>query len=443
MSMQPFRFSSLIALLSLAFVGSVFGQEATFATGAKTAKPLPFPKEFDPAKYLGKWYEIARLPSPSQPGKTLATAEYSQGKNDGEIVVKNTAYDTKGKPVRTIIGKAKLLSGAPPRLAVSFGQVLTEEANYYVMHVNKKYDVAVVGNLGRKSLWILSRKPNLGKKRLDRMVRIAKKADFDTDKLMISDWKSALAHTSEPKFDANQVLGTWKYVSGEKNGVDLNEDHFKDQEIVITKDAMTLKSLQSNFVMNYEFTENTLPQAVKLTIEKSPFGSGQTTNGIIELNKDTLKLCYPPKGGDSPTKFDGKAGSDQHYFVLKRVPEKLTEKEMVGVWIYVSGEMGGRKLDKDHFRGSQVEITKDTLTLKSGYATFLIEYKLDSTKNPAVLDLKIVEGPFGQGSIAPGIAQFKDGKLFICYHPRGGNAPTTFEADAGHSLFILSRVDTK
>jgi uncharacterized protein (TIGR03067 family) len=109
----------------------------------------------------------------------------------------------------------------------------------------------------------------------------------------------------------------------------------------------------------------------------------------------------------------------------------------------VSGEMGGRKLDKDHFRGSQVEITKDTLTLKSGYATFLIEYKLDSTKNPAVLDLKIVEGPFGQGSIAPGIAQFKDGKLFICYHPRGGNAPTTFEADAGHSLFILSRVDTK
>jgi uncharacterized protein (TIGR03067 family) len=253
----------------------------------------------------------------------------------------------------------------------------------------------------------------------------------------------ALAHSSKPKFDANQVLGTWNYVSGEKNGVDLNEDHFKDQEVVITKDAITLKSPQFTFVIDYEFTENTLPQAVKLTITSSPFGAGQKSNGIIELDKDTLKLCYPPMGGDSPTDFDGKAGSNQHYFVLKRAAEKLTAKELVGVWDYVSGETDGRKLDKDHFRGSQVEITEDTLTLSSGDATFLMEYKLDSTKHPAVLDLKIVEGPFGQGSSASGIAQFKDGKLFICYPPRGGSAATKFEAGAEHSLFILSPAETK
>jgi uncharacterized protein (TIGR03067 family) len=253
----------------------------------------------------------------------------------------------------------------------------------------------------------------------------------------------ALAASSKAKFNANQILGTWNYLSGEKNGVELNEDHFTDQEVVITKDDITLKSLQLTFVINYEFVENTLPQAVKMTITKSPFGAGQKTNGIIELNKDTLKICYPPMGGDSPTKFDGKAGSGQYYFVLKRAPEKLTKEEMVGVWNYVSGETEGRKLDKDHFLGSQVEITADTLTLKSGDATFLLEYKLDSTKDPAVLDLKIVEGPFGQGSTAPGIVQFKDGKLFICYPPRGGGAPTKFEAGAEHSLFILSPAETK
>jgi apolipoprotein D and lipocalin family protein len=443
MTKQPFRFFPLIASLSLAIVGLVFSQEAAPAGATETTNALPFPKAFDPAKYLGKWYEIARLPSPSQPGKTLATAEYSQGKNDGEIVVKNTAYDTNGKPVRTIVGKARLLSDAPPRLAVSFGPVHTDEANYYVMHVSKKYDVALVGHPERKSLWVLSRKPNLRKKRLDRMIKIAKKAGFDTDRLRIGDWKSALAHSSKPKFEASQILGTWVYVSGEKNGVDLNEKHFQGQEVIINKEAIRLKSSEFTFVISYEFTENTQPQAVKLTITESPFGSGQKTNGIIELNKNTLKLCYPPMGGDSPTKFDGKAGSDQHYFVLKRVSEKLTAKEMVGVWDYVSGEMDGRKLDNNHFRDSQVEITRDTLTLKSGDATFLLEYKLDSTKHPAVLDLKIVEGPFGQGSTAPGIAQFKDGKLFICYHPRGGNAPTKFEAGAEHSLFILSRADTR
>ena len=85
--------------------------------------------------------------------------------------------------------------------------------------------------------------------------------------------KSAQAppDSSRQEFDADQILGTWKYVSGEKNGLDLNEDHFTGQEVVITKDAITLKSTALTFVIDYEFVENTLPQAVKMTIRKSPF----------------------------------------------------------------------------------------------------------------------------------------------------------------------------
>ena len=443
MSMQPIRFVSLATLLTIVFFGSIFDKEAISAEVIDSTTPLPYPKEFDPAKYLGKWFEVARLPSPSQPGKALATAEYTLGKNNDEIVVKNTAYDNDGKSVQTIVGKAKILSGAPPRFAVSFGPVLTEQANYYVLHVSKKYDVAVVGHPSRKSLWVLSRKPNLREKRLDRMIGIAKKAGFDTDRLIISDWEAVDAQAEKSKFNENQILGTWKYISGEKNGAKLNEEHFEGQEVVITQETITLKSSEFTFVLDYEFTEHKQPQTVKLTILESPFGTGQKTNGIIELNGDTLKLCYPPMGGDSPAKFDGKAGTEQHNFVLKREAQKLSVKEMIGVWDYVTGEIDGRKLDSDHFQGSQVEITKDTLALKSGDATFLLEYKLDSTKNPAVLDLKIVDGPFGQGSTAPGIAQIKDGELFLCYHPRGGNAPTKFEAGTEHALFILRKSKSK
>ena len=257
--------------------------------------------------------------------------------------------------------------------------------------------------------------------------------------------KSAQAppDSSRQEFNADQILGTWKYVSGEKNGLDLNEDHFTGQEVVITKDAITLKSTALTFVIDYEFVENTLPQAVKMTITKSPFGAGQQTNGIIALENESLKICYPPLGGDTPTKFAGKPGSGQHYFVLKRASEQLAAEELVGVWNYVSAEKDGAKLDKDHFAGSQVEITEDTLTLNSEGATFVLEYKLDSTQDPAVLDLKIVKGPFGQGSSAPGIAQLKDGQLFICYPPRGGSAPTKFEGTAEHTFFILSRAETK
>lgn len=299
--------------------GAILGLKAEVV---ESAEPLPYPKDFDSAKYLGKWYEIARLASPSQPGKTLATAEYSLGETAEEIVVKNSAYDAKGKPVRAITGKAKLLEGAPPRLAVSFGPVLPEQANYYVMHVGKKYDVAMVGNPDRKSLWILSRKPTIGKKRLDRMIKIAKKAGFDSDKLLFGDWASALAHSGEQKLKIQKILGTWRYARGEKDGVELDENHFKGQVVEITKEAMTLRSDQFTFVMSYELVENTKPQAVKLTILESPFGAGQKTKGILELTKDTLKLCYPPMGGDTPTKFSGKSGSGNHYFVLKRSSEK-------------------------------------------------------------------------------------------------------------------------
>ena len=69
-------------------------------------KPLPSPAEFDPAKYMGKWFEVARIPSPVQPKGSLATAEYTLDKEAGVVTVKNTAYDAEGNPMRAIEGKA-------------------------------------------------------------------------------------------------------------------------------------------------------------------------------------------------------------------------------------------------------------------------------------------------------------------------------------------------
>jgi apolipoprotein D and lipocalin family protein len=149
-------------------------------------KSLPFPKGFEPARYLGKWHEAARLPTPMQPAGTMATAEYSRGKHEAEIIVKNTAFNAEGKQVATITGHAQLLPGDPPRLAVSFGPVAAKEPNYFVMHVDKNYQHAVVGTPDRKSLWILTRKVPVPKKTLDTLIAIAHKAGFDTQKLIIS-----------------------------------------------------------------------------------------------------------------------------------------------------------------------------------------------------------------------------------------------------------------
>lgn len=156
---------------------------------AEPAAPLPFVRDFDPVRYLGTWHEVARLPTPIQPAGTLAKAEYSAGKEEGTVKVKNTAFDKEGRKLSDIEGSAKLAEGDPPgRLLVSFGPVLPEVPNYHVMYVDKEYRHAVVGVPDRKSMWILAREVPIASETLDRLREIGRKAGFDVDKLLIAPW---------------------------------------------------------------------------------------------------------------------------------------------------------------------------------------------------------------------------------------------------------------
>ena len=94
----------LITAIALALLGHsiVIQESSSWEPDGDAPKKLPYPKGFEPARYLGKWYEAARLPTPVQPAGTLATAEYSSGKNEGELLVKNTAYAVGGKRLATI-----------------------------------------------------------------------------------------------------------------------------------------------------------------------------------------------------------------------------------------------------------------------------------------------------------------------------------------------------
>jgi uncharacterized protein (TIGR03067 family) len=121
----------------------------------------------------------------------------------------------------------------------------------------------------------------------------------------------------EDKFDAAKLVGTWKYVSGEKDGQKLDKDRLKDQTLVITKEALTLRG-EATFVMKYELDSKKKPLGIKLTMTESPFGAGAMANGVIELTGDELKICYALMGGEAPKKFEAKEGSRHHLFVLQR-----------------------------------------------------------------------------------------------------------------------------
>jgi len=119
------------------------------------------------------------------------------------------------------------------------------------------------------------------------------------------------------KFDPAKLVGTWNYVTGEKNGEKVDPSHFKDSKVVITKEKITLEGPSGKFVLEYTLDAKKAPVTIDMKMTESPFGAGATAKGIVEVKGDELKMCYATEGG-APATFATKADSKLHLFLLKR-----------------------------------------------------------------------------------------------------------------------------
>jgi apolipoprotein D and lipocalin family protein len=135
--------------------------------------------QFELNKYLGKWYEIARLPTWFEKGMSNVTATYSLNKN-GKVRVENAGL--KNSKLKTAIGKAKFAKETNVGyLKVAF--FLSFFADYKIIALDTvNYQYAMVAS-SSKYLWILCRQPIMDKTLLYSLEVIAKKCGFDTNKL--------------------------------------------------------------------------------------------------------------------------------------------------------------------------------------------------------------------------------------------------------------------
>ncbi|WP_346838359.1 lipocalin family protein [Microbulbifer sp. SAOS-129_SWC] len=139
--------------------------------------------DFQLQRYLGRWYEIARLDNRFERGLSRVTAEYSLN-DDGSVKVVNRGFDAEKGKWRQSVGKAKF-AGADDvgQLEVSFFGPFY--ASYIVVALDREhYDYALVSGYNKEYLWLLARKPQLPQATIDRLVAKARAAGFDTDKLL-------------------------------------------------------------------------------------------------------------------------------------------------------------------------------------------------------------------------------------------------------------------
>ena len=137
---------------------------------------------FNANRYLGTWYEIARLENSFETGLEQISAQYSQ-REDGGLRVLNRGYDPVKKHWEEAEGKAFLI-GKPTegRLKVSFFGPFY--GAYNIISLDEDYGYALVSGPDLSYLWILSRTPKLPDSVLEKLVSKAKSYGFDTDKLI-------------------------------------------------------------------------------------------------------------------------------------------------------------------------------------------------------------------------------------------------------------------
>lgn len=157
---------------------------AAFALGACAGKPegVEPVTGFESARYLGKWYEIARLDHRFERGLSQVTAEYAQ-RDDGAIRVVNRGFDEGKGEWKETEGKATFVEGpSVGYLKVSFFGPFG--GSYVVTELDPDYRYSLVTGNDRSYLWILSRTPALDEPTKKRLLQKAQALGYDTSKLI-------------------------------------------------------------------------------------------------------------------------------------------------------------------------------------------------------------------------------------------------------------------
>ncbi|MDH3512577.1 MAG: lipocalin family protein [Gammaproteobacteria bacterium] len=138
---------------------------------------------FDLDRYLGTWYEVARLDHRFERGLSDVTATYSL-RDDGGVHVVNRGYSADSGAWDEATGKAYFISNNDiGRLKVSFFGPFY--GGYNIIELDKDgYQYALVAGPERSYLWILSRSPTLDPNTLSALITKANDLGFATDELI-------------------------------------------------------------------------------------------------------------------------------------------------------------------------------------------------------------------------------------------------------------------
>ncbi|CAN6681382.1 unnamed protein product [Malus baccata var. baccata] len=180
-----------------------------------TKKAMEVVKGLDLQRYMGRWYEIASVPSRFQPKNGENTRATYTLKDDGTVNVLNETWtDGKRGSIEGTAYKAdpnsdeaklKVRFYVPP-----FLPIIPVTGDYWVLFLDDDYQYALIGQPSRSSLWILSRRPHLDEEIYNQLLQRAADEGYDVSKL-----HKTRQSESPPEGDEGpkDTKGTWWFKS--------------------------------------------------------------------------------------------------------------------------------------------------------------------------------------------------------------------------------------
>jgi len=169
----------LFSLLCGVALMTTFGLSGcSFKPPAGIAPVTPFAAD----RYLGTWYEIARLDHSFERGMTHVTAQY-QANTDGSIQVTNRGYLPDMKAWKDAIGRA-VFTGSRDEGALKVSFFGPFYGGYFVAALDPNYAWSLVVGPNRDYFWILARTPTLDDALKSTLLAQAQALGIDTAQLI-------------------------------------------------------------------------------------------------------------------------------------------------------------------------------------------------------------------------------------------------------------------
>ena len=138
---------------------------------------------FDASRYMGTWYELARIDHRFEKGLSQVSAQYSLN-DDGTVNVINRGYDAAKKEWRQANGKARFL-GEPGIAALKVSFFGPFYGGYNVVSLDDDYQTSLVIGDSRDYFWLLSRSKTIPEQKFRQLLEKARSLGVDLSRVQV------------------------------------------------------------------------------------------------------------------------------------------------------------------------------------------------------------------------------------------------------------------